>query len=1491
MGVNHLKICIVGGRNFGKTSLVISVARTSNFTSRNNHGDIIEMLADDYKVSNTSWNEIKDWQFNFDSGNGNRILSFADYPGEYFEKEYNTSGKDDGNKLSRYWANIKTWRKRRRVAQSLYNPDGIIILLPRDFGEKVGKEKKEDKYKRNIYEKRVLDYLEKVPKGIPIRIVISKWDLNDSIYKGEYKKPSDVVKSRAFKIFYERFLNWYKNCNEKEYDGGVRGISIMHHDEKDEKWVDLNNKSSEKPYNVLELFTDMSNASDEARTQALKKDWDGAKWWKRAFVMPWRSIAAYMRNSVDQNIKEILKKSWFFLSSVIMMIALAISISTVAVVSAREAFRLNDIESLIDSSSRELPKVTNNLLKEIDDKLKMRKWVHPLFFIPRLGRLCEDQLALNTNYVRYLEKDLEDQLENPRVKKVSCWDAGSDDRQGVVSQRLDIIRKQRARLPRERDSDVMLNILHHEERIAAELKRDSDFDDDIYNISKTNEYAKLRLLEKVRQKYHFMTSYRANDFNRIQSEIGELEKKFSGVLSNELVQIDKGNLKQDWSSNVRRTELKIKKIEKYIDEIFIIGSEMSKMWKKESEELENLKSQNGHYGPFDYEYGRLDKNDLNAIANFKNEYSSASYPQRKEEYKRLKEKECELLGLIMADVEREEKENADGQMLSMKERVSRAEKRTNAYRSAIAKIRKSDNEYGVLEKKEKDTAKWVSDHKKYVDFEKAQADVNSKPKLERVAASVKFLAKYNKEEYPEYANRISDILSDTRSLSKELVKECSDKMKVECKNSVGSWNVKVVNASNRIEKIKGYLSSILEEDRSKLNDLIEEEENLIVKLTRNGRFNDAFVVVKKASEYERLKKIMEFRNNFKEVDFPEHKGEYVELAKLESQMLREIREKYKGEVDQIRDVVNTNFMGRMQRSIAIRKANERALEFIPENHSSYLEYNHGKIKAALDAEKFKKWIDLREEANRLILSAKNLEGNDDEENLNSKKIFIKDVGTFFKSYPEKDYPEVELQDYYSKIKDFLAKTENAILKRYYDEKDKCIGSGDVVNSDAEKIENIKRHISIIDEFLSVFLRDSAPYMQLLETRKEKVDELGSSERNQLFKSDYAAVTRKLKEQKSANDKIDDIEKFEMKYASRDWGEISNVKDALNHLRKEKDNLRIQKNIESLEHEKKNLVRSRPSAEDDDTTKIIEHKKKCLDLKEKFERLKYHGICQSKIESSIQELDTEVKWVSVQVGDGSWSDISKKSEKYRKSPSRKNYEELMDAIKSFDKSKEGNSTHVKSVEEVKEKAQKDRCLAEKIGESKKIFVKEPNEATLNRLIIDITFFLNESYRDKDNKFRMDCYRFAELISKGWLNAKICLHGFDFKDTDYERKTDYAFTFSINGNDEWKIWDIHKDVWTKDDYYKGYPIEDIDFALKKNSNHGKLELEIKHDRWAFHSNNKFTLNMEKIIAFGIEGNGSRIVEIRLTRSSGRNKEPKYATVSFRFSGLPYLPDEEF
>jgi hypothetical protein len=304
----------------------------------------------------------------------------------------------------------------------------------------------------------------------------------------------------------------------------------------------------------------------------------------------------------------------------------------------------------------------------------------------------------------------------------------------------------------------------------------------------------------------------------------------------------------------------------------------------------------------------------------------------------------------------------------------------------------------------------------------------------------------------------------------------------------------------------------------------------------------------------------------------------------------------------------------------------------------------------------------------------------------------------------------------------------------------------------------------------------------------------------------------------------------------------------------------------------------------------------LDLKEKFERLKYHRICQSKIESSIQELDTEVKWVSVQVGDGSWSDISKKSEKYRKSPSRKNYEELMDAIKAFDKSMEGNSTHVKSVEEVKEKAQKDRRLAEKIGESKKIFVEDPNTATFANLKIDINNFLEfqngESYREIDNKFIVNCRSFvAQVSNERGLNFKICLHGFDFKDTDYERWTDYALEITISDEPTtpttptWKIGNINKHIWTSNMPYDGYRIKPQNRCINSKD----LKIEIKHVM-GFRGDTTNTLSKEEIIAFGITGNGSPRVKIFLTRSGG-NEKPKYATVSFDFSGLPSLPDEEF
>ena len=82
---NHLRICIVGGRSFGKTALVKSVARISGFLPLNNKGRLVELLntpcaSDEWRP--TGWKDVRDWQFKFTFEEGKecreKILSFAD---------------------------------------------------------------------------------------------------------------------------------------------------------------------------------------------------------------------------------------------------------------------------------------------------------------------------------------------------------------------------------------------------------------------------------------------------------------------------------------------------------------------------------------------------------------------------------------------------------------------------------------------------------------------------------------------------------------------------------------------------------------------------------------------------------------------------------------------------------------------------------------------------------------------------------------------------------------------------------------------------------------------------------------------------------------------------------------------------------------------------------------------------------------------------------------------------------------------------------------------------------------------------------------------------------------------------------------------------------------------------------------------------------------------------------------------------------------------
>ena len=94
--VASLKICVLGGRSFGKTSLLSSLIAISGTKESGISalGDNQRKLAiyNDYKnghgkLSATSWEDICQFRYKITGSENKRWeVSFIDYPGEFFQK-------------------------------------------------------------------------------------------------------------------------------------------------------------------------------------------------------------------------------------------------------------------------------------------------------------------------------------------------------------------------------------------------------------------------------------------------------------------------------------------------------------------------------------------------------------------------------------------------------------------------------------------------------------------------------------------------------------------------------------------------------------------------------------------------------------------------------------------------------------------------------------------------------------------------------------------------------------------------------------------------------------------------------------------------------------------------------------------------------------------------------------------------------------------------------------------------------------------------------------------------------------------------------------------------------------------------------------------------------------------------------------------------------------------------------------------------------------
>ena len=1363
-------------------------------------------------------------------------------------------------------------------------------MLPRDFGEK--KDDGDDLYPRKnrvTYESRVLDYLEKLPQGTPVQIAISKWDLNGELEpKGAGE--AEVLSSPVFKTCYERVLNSYRSRNGKDYDAGILAISTKQLSSDGTTWIDSEMERESKEFteahNVRELFRKMSYAADRARTERLVEDWEKAKWWNRWFIMPWRSLGVFRKNSSDETIKSICNKALLRFGSFLAAALITICASIITWSAVGESLRLSAIEKTITSQKNNLPSLTTNELAMTDMQLNEPKWIHSLFFNSRLENIKGDQFDLKTSYVHFLENDLKEKLNAPRVVERSPWEVSPAERASRATGRLDIVKEQLARIPEGMSSEY---IRSNEAAIGVFIKnlnRDKDFDQALYDLRGVEEEKKLREMDNVRNKFSNMVNVRTNDFKRLENEICALEDQLDKSLQSKIADIEKKNLSNDWQGNVKRAEEKVMAIRYSIDNVFILGSEKATSWENRIKEIEKQIAHDKHYGPFDVDYAALNREPrdqkLKAIANFRAKYPTESYAERGKAYESLAAEEKKLIEEIRSGVAPIDKEMADDAKLPMRLRIERAEKRIGGYEFAKAKLRNGDNDYSQLAQKIEGTKKWISDHEKYIGFENQWKVVESTSETNRVHAIKAFLGNHTKEEYPEYADRLLAVEKMAKELSTYFVKKCKEIHAASAK-CTGSWETKIAASNERIRAIEAMRSSVLITDQPELSKLIDEEKADIAKLKHDGLFSDELNKTLGQPDDRVLGAIMRFRDTFKEDDYQGRKNDYGKLYARETNVLAKIGATLKNEIE-IPKVVSTNFVGRQMRSRDIRLAYERALESIPSNHVIAATYRRGRATAADDEQKYAIWVKIREDAERLAKAAIGIEEKDGDEKLQVQKQVIKLVGAFFSHYPMEKFVDGELANIYKNVKDILEDAETELYRKFQEEYNKFPETS--ARDDRDRIANKQQRLKLIDECLGDFWECSDRRTALVKLREDVMQTLDDEQIALKFKEDYRNLQHIIKDKKQVSEKIVAINVFLSVYSSHKYQRFPMVAETIKLVNTEKHELETQQAFEELVAEKVRLVAGKPNDVGDGSL-LKEYKRKCLELKKKVEAYKQAVRIEGNVKKCLKELEEEITWVESKMGDGSWSDIKTKEDEYKQHPTKENYDALMNAITTFDEDQPGNAAYSPKVKDAKAAAEKDWNLAQDVNRTKTDFLDNPNGQMFSSFIGALGRFTQNKYRE-ENDTSKDYSNFYDLVSKRNFSLDWEWQGFDFKDTNLEHWTDYWLELSFCNriddkyNTVCEVSDIQNDNWR--------PSEGCKLHQGKLKGHCSiienvgLKIKLKHVA-SPQKDNYLSASWYEMLAWGIEDHGA---STRRFRIRGNGESTKDAAIYFRFSGLPFLPE---
>lgn len=1343
--VASLKICVLGGRSFGKTSLLSSLIAISGTKEAgiSTLGDNQRKLAiyNDYKdghgkLSATSWDDICQFRYKITGGGNKRwVVSFIDYPGEFFQKffedEYSgilngvlakmkisgQSGKPTQEDMS-YGGETK---KAKRIFKEILSADALIVLLPADS------EKPEYKKLLSTFKARLESLLQTIEERnpyIPVCLAINKSDMLEN------KPVEDLLRKPEFAGFHNMLTRERGRCyfyQPVSAFGGNKATGLSPDTENIEDLRQTWDGKSE-PQNVLPMLIKVSEMAEEGRYKLLRERFDKATTAAKTLIWPFswfhvRGLGANKEEDRKYCVKNLVRCAVRF-GAFILISAFAAFCAMSTTCSLNAWSTIRDYDKKLSSAEQSCKGDARFILGK--DDIKALSENRPR----QLGRLvffCKKKVdSLKKRY-----EDLEDDRnwrvfttvrEECQGKKICDGGDAMD-----VTERLKrfddrIIRYQNAakdifgwetriaadeRL-KKRGTDSLLvgeklnQIIATEVKGKGSLERDKSFYQDLAKVYSSPDKDFCKKAEGFLQQYQSVKEHLKSKCDKVKTDLESHEKALTDDADSYLQQHADVPDSENYKDRISRAELRINKVQelfdqsstklpskKLYDDVRINAEELVRNLKADApcyEALKKLREDNATiatgkvrriYAFLDQykQYDRCEK----FMAPFRCEYSN--------ELSRI---QSQCLNNVTNNYVKDSQYTA--------EKIKRIQNQIAAYQCAY-------NEYVIGGDEFRDAEKSISQLKGMLDAAKKMNGCEMQ--LHRIEAS-----SYNGRlrALDNFKNEYKEILTAEQNTTVTNLEEEALKY-WQNYQSTNEWryaikeddplDVQKLNAG-KLETVYSTLMgevlpnssyyTLLGQKKLELGDRKQSVE-------RDQKLENAFRALPSTNAVERcqlLNAIDVFESKYHDADYTSKHAKQVfdQLKRRKDEAERAFWSDYTNQIDKVQCPPETNFLARCQWADACRKISEESYNGLGSNNVIRLSLEAKHRGYGEQYRRFAKFSDLTSRVNEIANKSPT----------NDVRVAcdrLSEIKKFYSTYPLEANQDPLVWGYYSQLKGVQEQNEG-VVSQYLEEQlkdmDDELPYGAAEN---KKLSVWKKEIDLLGEYIAKLIEGTS----LHTVYKQRLEDLNSRfsvvQRKDMFDKDYAKLKGEIDNELDLERKSQKIREFLGK--NGDVRSNDFARDKIASLEMEAD--RIEGKIKFNEYNGRldKVVEDRP-AEDGDFTQF---KAQISSLQEELNRFSQNSYLKKQYLHAGQKLKDQLEYVKKAEGDGGWKAIEKREEEYKNNPCEATEKKLRTALDIFDEKR--FETFLERKKKTDDNFKRDIELRNKVSSSKVSFFDKPSHS--------------------------------------------------------------------------------------------------------------------------------------------------------------------------------------